>query len=441
MQKLVIEGGKPLHGSVVASGSKNAALPLLIATLLAPGDHRLARVPDLADTSAALSLLGRLGCPSLTDGDTVRLDTTRIAWCDAPKRITSRFRASVLLLGPLLARCGEARVPQPGGCAIGERPIDEHLRGLEALGCRFEEVDGFVHGAVARLVGADIHLRVPTVTGTENLVMAASLAEGTTRITNAAREPEVVELCEFLNAMGARIRGAGSPTIEIEGVRALCPLAEPWRVAPDRIETATWLCAAAITGGDVTVNGAMPHHLDAVLDALRAAGCHVEVGADWVRCARQGPLRALDLATAPYPGFPTDMQPVFAAMGTLARGRTTIEENLFESRFKHAAELSRMGARVRASGRTLQIDGVERLHGATVSASDLRAGAALLLAGLAAEGTTHLLHPEQLDRGYEDCVEKATALGGRIRREAVELDNAALNREPEEPGVAGLGRG
>lgn len=436
MQKLVIEGGKPLQGTVAASGSKNAALPLLIATLLAPGDHRFTRVPDLADTSSALSLLGRLGCPSLSAGDAVRLDTTRIAWCDAPKRISSRFRASVLLLGPLLARCGEARVPHPGGCAIGERPIDEHLRGLEALGCRFEQVDGFVHGAVARLMGAEIRLRVPTVTGTENLVMAASLAEGTTRIHNAAREPEVVELCEFLNALGANIRGAGSSTIEIEGVASLRPLAEPWQVAADRIETATWLCAAAITGGDITVTGAHPHHLDAVLDALRASGCHIEVGADWVRCARQGPLRALDLVTAPYPGFPTDMQPVFATLAALARGSSTIEEQLFESRFKHADELRRMGAHITTTERTLQIDGVEHLVGSTVSASDLRAGAALLLAALAARGTTQLLHPEQLDRGYEDVVDKVLALGGRIRREPLALDITVSNRETEEPEAA-----
>lgn len=437
MQKLVIEGGRPLRGTVTASGAKNAALPLLFSTLLAPGEHRFTNVPDLADTSAALSLLGRIGCPSLASGDAIRLDATRIAWCDAPRRISARMRASVLLLGPLLARCGEARVPNPGGCAIGARPIDQHLEGLTALGCRFEVGEDYVHGIVARLKGADIWLRVPTVTGTENLVMAASIAEGTTRIRNAAREPEVTALCDYLNAMGARIHGAGTSEIVIDGVEELRPTPEPWEVVPDRIEIGTWLCAAAATGGDITVERAAPHLLGATIDALRAAGCTIEVGSGWVRCARKGPLRAIRLVTAPYPGFATDMQPLLTVVAALAPGQSVIEETLFEARFKHADELSRMGAHIERDGQRMRIRGVDRLQGAVVTATDLRAGAALLVAGLAADGVTNLLQAELLDRGYEDLIEKVQALGGQIRRAEVEVQQQpGLNRE-EDPLIVG----
>lgn len=416
MQKLVIEGGRPLRGAVSASGSKNAALPLLFASLLAPGQHRFSRVPDLADTSATLSLLGRIGCPSLITNHEVLVDTTRVAWCQVPRRVTAETRASVLLLGPLLARCGEARVPRPGGCAIGARPIEAHLQGLGALGCRIEIVGDDVRGEVTRLRGAHVALRVPTVTGTENIVMAAVLAEGTTRIENAAREPEIVELCAYLSAMGARIRGAGSPVLEIEGVRALTAPTRPWAVSPDRIETGTWLCAAAATGGDVRVDHAAPHMLGATIDALRAAGCGIDVGADWVRCHRAAPLRAIHLTTAPYPGLATDMQPLLTVVAALARGDSILEETLFEDRFRHAEALVRMGACIRREGARLRISGVETLRPATVTATDLRAGAALFVAGLAARGTTHLMQPGHLDRGYEHLLEKVAILGGRALR-------------------------
>ncbi len=427
MDKLLIEGGRALRGTVTVSGAKNAALPILIATLLAPGEHVIDNVPELVDVSFTLSLLGRIGCPSLVIPEPgvaealerrnrVRIDTSRIAFSEAPYDVVRKMRASVLALGPLLARCGHARVSLPGGCAIGVRPIDQHLKGLEALGCRFELAGGYVNGRVERLVGADITLDTPTVTGTENILMAATLAEGHTVIRNAACEPEIRDLAIFLRGMGARIRGAGTPIIHVEGVPALHPSATPHRIVPDRIEAGTYLVAGAITAGDVRVVGADPGDLQPVIASLRAAGCTVLVSGSAIRVTRDGPLLPVDVETQPHPGFPTDMQAQWMALMTLAEGRTELIENIFENRFMHAAELMRLGADIEQNGRRAVVRGSPRLIGATVMATDLRASASLVLAGLAAHGTTQVLRLYHLDRGYERLEEKLGQLGARVLR-------------------------
>ncbi|MDP2309806.1 MAG: UDP-N-acetylglucosamine 1-carboxyvinyltransferase [Pseudomonadota bacterium] len=415
MDKLVISGGHPLHGTVPVSGAKNAALPILIATLVAPGEHRLANVPDLVDVSSMLSLLGRIGCPSLV-GAVNRIDTSRVTFCEAPYDLVRKMRASVLALGPLLARCGEAHVSLPGGCAIGMRPIDQHLKGLEALGCTFELEGGYVHGTVDRLRGAHIRFDVATVTGTENVLMAAVLAEGETILENAAAEPEVEDLANFLRSMGAKIEGAGTSRIVIQGVTSLAPAEKPYSILPDRIEAGTYLVAGAITGGDVRCEGANAEDLAPVLSALEAAGCGVERGEGWVRAWRDGPIRAIDLETRPHPGFPTDMQAQFMALLSLAEGSSRVRENIFENRFMHAAELLRLGARIDIDGNLATVHGVEHLSGATVMATDLRASASLVLAGLAARGTTEVLRLYHLDRGYERLEEKLGAIGAQVQR-------------------------
>jgi UDP-N-acetylglucosamine 1-carboxyvinyltransferase len=415
MDKLVISGGRPLSGTVPVSGAKNAALPILIATIVAPGEHRLANVPDLVDVSSMLSLLGRIGCPSLVN-PVIRIDTSRVTFNEAPYDLVRKMRASVLALGPLLARCGEAHVSLPGGCAIGVRPIDQHLKGLEALGCRFELDGGYVHGKVDRLRGAHIVFDVATVTGTENVLMAAVLAEGETVLENAAAEPEVEDLARFLTGMGAKIRGAGTPRIEITGVSSLRPAAEPYRILPDRIEAGTYLVAGAITGGDVRCEGADADDLAPVLEALEASGCGVERGAGWVRAWRDGPIRPIELETRPHPGFPTDMQAQFMALLSLAEGSSRIRETIFENRFMHAAELLRLGARIDIDGNLATVHGADHLSGATVMATDLRASASLVLAGLAARGTTEVLRLYHLDRGYERLEEKLGAIGAQVQR-------------------------
>jgi UDP-N-acetylglucosamine 1-carboxyvinyltransferase len=416
MEKLVIEGGHRLQGTVRVSGAKNAALPILIATLLAPGEHRIANVPDLADISSTLSLLGRIGCPSLANDDGVRLDTTRIAFSEAPYDVVRKMRASVLVLGPLLARHGEAKVSLPGGCAIGVRPIDQHLKGLEALGCEFKLEGGYIHGVARRLRGADIHLDMPTVTGTENSLMAAVLAEGTTTIRNAAREPEIEDLASFLVSLGARIQGAGTGTLVVEGVSRLTPASRPYPIIPDRIEAGTYLAAAAAAGGDVTLTDCEPTGMQPILSKLVEAGCQIDVGATTVRLRREGPLRAFKLRTEPHPGFPTDMQAQLLALACVAPGTSTIVETIFENRFMHCPELVRMGAQIDIHGNTATVVGQPRLTGASVMASDLRASAALVLAGLAAEGLTEVLRIYHLDRGYDDMVGKLRGLGARIGR-------------------------
>ncbi len=420
MDKLVIDGGHALSGTVPVSGAKNAALPILVSTLLAPGEHELHNVPELVDVSFMLSLLGRIGCPSLVGiggrPDRIRLDTTRIAFSEAPYDVVRKMRASVLVLGPLLARCGQAHVSLPGGCAIGVRPIDQHLKGLEALGCSFELSGGYVHGKVDQLVGADIHLDVPTVTGTENIMMAAVLAEGVSVIHNAAAEPEIVDLARFLRSMGARIKGDGTSTIEIDGVPALRPARKAYSIMGDRIEAGTYLLAGAITGGDVTVKGAPVEAMSSVISALEAAGCSVDASGDQIRCIRDGTLKAVDISTEPHPGFPTDMQAQWVALMTQASGDSVVQENIFENRFMHVAELCRMGAPISLSGNTATISGPSELTGATVMATDLRASASLVLAGLAAKGTTEMLRLYHLDRGYERLLGKLEKIGAKIRR-------------------------
>ena len=420
MDTLLIDGGRRLSGIVPISGAKNASLPILIATIVAPGEHRLANVPELVDTSSMLSLLGRIGCPSLIGPalpvPTVRIDTSRVAFCEAPYDLVRKMRASVLALGPLLARCGEAHVSLPGGCAIGMRPIDQHLKGLEALGCRFELEGGYVHGRVDRLRGAEFRFDCVTVTGTENVLMAAVVAEGTTVLDNAAAEPEVEDLAAFLTGCGARIEGAGTSRIVVHGQPSLHPASKPHAILPDRIEAGTYLVAGVITGGDVRVSGVRPADLEPVLHVLRAAGARVEAGADWVSAAADGRVRAVDIETAPHPGFPTDMQAQVMALLCLAKGTSRIRETIFENRFMHAAELLRLGAQIHIEGNTALVTGQPELSGATVMATDLRASASLVLAGLAAGGRTEILRLYHLDRGYERLEEKLAAVGAVCAR-------------------------
>ena len=416
MDTLLIDGGRPLRGTVPVSGAKNASLPILIATVVAPGEHRLANVPELVDTSSMLSLLGRIGCPSLTNGPVSRIDTSRVAFCEAPYDLVRKMRASVLALGPLLARCGEAHVSLPGGCAIGMRPIDQHLKGLEALGCRFELEGGYVHGRVDKLVGREFAFDVVTVTGTENVLMAAVLAEGTTVMDNAAAEPEVEDLARFLVGCGAKIEGAGTSRIVVHGVPSLRPAAQPHAILPDRIEAGTYLVAGVITRGNVRCEGVRPADLEPVLHVLREAGATVEVGPDWVSAGATGRLRGVDVTTEPHPGFPTDMQAQLMALACVSLGTSRITETIFENRFMHAAELLRLGANIHIEGRTATVLGQPGLSGATVMATDLRASASLVLAGLAAEGRTEILRLYHLDRGYERLVEKLSAVGAQVAR-------------------------
>ena len=415
MQKLVVEGGTPLFGRVRVAGAKNAALPILAATLLAPGEHLLENVPDLVDISSMLSLLGRIGCASLVT-DPLRLDTRRIVFCEAPYDLVRKMRASVLVLGPLLARFGEAHVSLPGGCAIGIRPIDQHLKGLEALGCSFTLDKGYVHGRADRLTGAHIQMDVPTVTGTENILMAATLAEGASVIRNAACEPEITDLARFLQSLGARIEGAGTPTIRVQGVSSLTPAPAPYSIMPDRIEAATYLAAVALTGGEVTCHGVRPADLRAVLDKFEETGCKVSSTQDEITVTSNGVLHAVDMITAPYPGFPTDMQAQFMAMMATAKGTCHVTETIFENRFMHVAELLRLGADMEILGNTVRIRGVDSLLGATVMATDLRASASLVLAALAARGRSEILRLYHLDRGYENLVSKLMNLGANVWR-------------------------
>ena len=413
--RLVIEGGVPLRGEVAVSAAKNAALPLLSASLLSAEPIVLENVPRLADIATMRALLQGLGSEiEEREGRTVAR-TPRLRSVEAPYELVSTMRASVLVLGPLLARAGRARVSMPGGCAIGTRPIDLHLKGLERLGAEIVLAQGYVEARAARLKGARIVFDLVTVTGTENLMMAAALAEGTTVLENAAREPEIPDLARLLTAMGARIHGAGTERIEIEGVPELGGARH--RIIPDRVETGTFLVAGAITGGDVTVRDVVPAHLSAVLDKLEATGARLDVGADWVRIRAEDRPRATDLVTNPFPGFATDMQAQMMALLGLADGSSVITETIFENRFQHAAELRRLGAAIEIEGSRAVIRGVPTYQGAPVMATDLRASASLVLAGLAASGTTEVARVYHLDRGYERMEQKLAALGARIRRE------------------------
>jgi UDP-N-acetylglucosamine 1-carboxyvinyltransferase len=414
--QIVIQGGCPLQGRVEVSGAKNAALPLMVAALLTDGPCDLTNVPVLGDIQTISRLLQGLGVHIQTLGDgKVRLHAASLSSWEAPYELVKTMRASILVLGPLIARCGRARVSLPGGCAIGARPVDQHLEGIRALGAEITLEHGYIHARAERLRGADIRLRVPTVTGTENLLMAAALATGRSRIRPAAREPEVVCLANVLNDMGARIRGAGTETIEVEGVPRLQPF--QCAVIPDRIEAGTFAVAAAITEGRVEVANCVPEHLRAVVRTLRQAGVQVEEGERTLHVVRHGPLRPVRFTTAPYPGFPTDMQAQMMALMTLAQGTSRIREAVFENRLMHVAELSRMGARIDVHGNTARVYGQRSLSGAEVMATDLRASACLVLAGLAAQGKTVVSRVYHLDRGYERIEEKLAALGARIWRE------------------------
>ena len=416
MDKLQIIGGRPLEGEVRISGAKNATLPILAGAMLADGPVTIANVPHLQDVTTMIGLLGRMGV-SVTVDERMRIevDATAIRECFAPYDMVKTMRASILVLGPLLARFGKADVSLPGGCAIGARPVNIHVAGLQAMGADIRIENGYIKARADRLKGARLVLDTVTVTGTENLMMAATLADGETVIENAAREPEVVDLANFLIAMGAQIQGAGTDRIVIQGVKSLhgCD----YTVLPDRIEAGTYLVAGAITRGIVRTKNVCPSHLDAVLLKLQAAGATVGQGDDWIEVDMRGrrPL-AVDVRTAPYPAFPTDMQAQFAALDCVADGVGTIIETVFENRFMHLLEMRRMGAEIRLEGNTAIIKGVNRLTAAPVMATDLRASASLVLAGLVAEGRTEIERIYHIDRGYESIEEKFAQLGAQIRR-------------------------
>jgi UDP-N-acetylglucosamine 1-carboxyvinyltransferase len=415
MDKLLIEGGVPLTGVVEVSGAKNAALPILAAALLTEEPLTVTRVPHLRDVTTMLNLLAQMGVAIAMDEKLgVELTAARISSPVAPYELVKTMRASVLALGPLAARCGEARVSLPGGCAIGLRPVDQHVKGLQAMGAEIATEHGYMIVRAPRLTGARICMDLVTVTGTENIMMAATLAQGTTVLENAAREPEVADLAQCLIAMGAKIQGAGTDVITIEGVDRLHGAQH--QVMPDRIETGTFLAAAAATGGEVTLRGVRPHILDAVLEKLRETGALITTGDDWIKLTANGELTAVNVRTAPYPAFPTDMQAQFMALDSIARGTGIVTETIFENRFMHVQELKRLGADIEVEGNTAVVKGVSHLDGANVMATDLRASASLVVAGLVARGTTTVDRVYHLDRGYERIEEKLSRLGARIRR-------------------------
>ena len=416
MQKLKIRGGTPLHGEVRISGAKNAALPILSAALLSAEPLVLANVPRLNDIDTMLKLLDQTGVVTARDGETVTLLADKVSELVAPYDLVKTMRASILVLGPLLARFGEARVSLPGGCAIGARPVDLHIKGLEAMGAAITIEAGYIHATAKKLQGARIFMDTVTVTGTENLMMAACLAKGTTVLENAAREPEVVDLADCLIAMGAHIRGHGTDVITIEGVARLH--GARYRVMPDRIETGTFLAAVAAAGGDVRLTAVRPHSLDAVIEKLREAGVAIDTTDTEIMVARRERPHAINIRTAPYPAFPTDMQAQLIALNCVASGTGVVTETIFENRFMHVQELVRLGAKIDIDGNTAIVHGVERLTGATVMATDLRASACLVIAGLVAEGETVIDRIYHLDRGYDHIEQKLTALGAQIERAA-----------------------
>lgn len=418
MDKLLIEGGVRLNGEAEMSGAKNAALPILCAALLTREPLTLTNVPQLNDIGTMLKLLAQMGVAVQREGSVVTLDASGLNNPVAPYEMVKTMRASILVLGPLVARCGEARVSLPGGCAIGARPVDQHIKGLTAMGAETAVEHGYVVARTARLKGARLFTDMVTVTGTENLMMAAVLADGETVIENAAREPEVVDLANCLVAMGARISGAGTDVIRIQGVERLHGATH--RIMPDRIETGTYLCAAAATGGEIRLTGTSAGYLDAVIDKLMDAGCDIrtEKSPSFEAIVLKAPekLKAVSIRTAPYPAFPTDMQAQFMAINTVAEGTSVIRETIFENRFMHAVELARLGADIKIDGNTAVVTGVSQLEGATVMATDLRASAGLIIAGLVARGETLIERIYHLDRGYERIEQKLSALGATVRR-------------------------
>jgi UDP-N-acetylglucosamine 1-carboxyvinyltransferase len=416
MDKLIITGGKPLSGEIRISGAKNAALPIIVSTLLSDDPVLIRNIPHLHDITTTMELLGRMGVTLTMDEKMdVEVDASTITSYVAPYELVKTMRASILVLGPLLARFGEAEVSLPGGCAIGARPVNLHIHGLELMGAKISVENGYIKAKCKRLKGAKIVLDIVTVTGTENLMMAACLADGTTILENAAREPEVIDLANCLNAMGAKVTGAGSSMITIEGVERMH--GTTYDILPDRIETGTYLVAAAVTGGRVKLKDTDPTLLDAVIAKLEEAGAEIETGKDWISLDMKGKRpKAVDIRTAPYPAFPTDMQAQFSILNAVAEGSSSITETIFENRFMHVQELKRMGADVEVNGNTAFIKGVEQLKSAPVMATDLRASASLVIAGLVAEGDTVVERIYHIDRGYECIEEKLQQLGATIRR-------------------------
>jgi len=415
MDKLVIQGGVPLEGEIRISGAKNAALPILCASLLTEETLQVDNVPQLRDVATNLGLLAQMGVKvSMDDKMGVALTAAELPNLVAPYELVKTMRASILVLGPMVARFGEARVSLPGGCAIGSRPVDLHIKGLEAMGAEIEIEHGYIIARAKRLKGARIFMDLVTVTGTENLMMAAALADGTSVLENAAREPEVVDLANCLIAMGARIEGAGTDVITVHGVERLHGAA--YRVMPDRIETGTYLVAAAATGGRIRLRDTRADLLDAVLDKLREAGARISHDDQSISLEMDGPIRSVNLRTAPYPAFPTDMQAQFMALNAVAQDAATITETIFENRFMHVQELRRLGANIEVEGNTAVVRGMPRLDGAIVMATDLRASASLVIAGLVAQGETTVERIYHIDRGYECIEEKLSQLGARIKR-------------------------
>lgn len=413
MDKFIVRGEVQLLGSIKASGAKNAALPIMAATLLCSGISILHNVPCLRDIKIMQDILTLLGAKIIRENSSLVIDTTNVSKAEIPEHLMREMRASVFLMGPLLGRFRKVRLSYPGGCAIGPRPINLHIKALEKLGTEIEESFGFIDAEANSLIGGEIQLDYPSVGATENAMMAAVFAEGTTLIRNAAKEPEIQDLQQFLNAMGGKIRGAGSDTICVDGVTTLYPA--EYYIMSDRIEAGTFLLAGAMTQGDVKVENIKPEWLFSLTDKLREIGARIETGADYIR-VRAGELRGVDIKTLPHPGFPTDLQAPMLSLLTIAKGTSIITETIFENRFKHVDELTRMGAKIKVEGRTAVIRGVSRLTGAIVAAPDLRAGAALILAALSAEGVSEIEYVYHVDRGYEEMEKKLQSLGAQIRR-------------------------
>jgi UDP-N-acetylglucosamine 1-carboxyvinyltransferase len=413
VDKIIIVGGEKLRGDVHISGAKNASLPIMVSALLAPGWSTFLNVPNLVDIKTIKKLLRNLGAKIEGEG-TVRINTEGINNCEAPYDLVKTMRASVLVLGPLVARLGMARVSLPGGCAIGARPVNLHIKALHDLGAEVELKDGYVEAKARRLKGATIYFDIPTVTGTENIMMAACLADGTTLLKNAAREPEVVNLADVLNGMGAKITGAGTDIIRIDGVEQMHPVEAA--VIPDRIEAGTFMIAVGMTGGDVRIMGCEPVHVDALTQKLRDAGMEITPFDGGIRATAKKKIKSVDIKTLPYPGFPTDLQAQMMALMSVANGLSVITETVFENRFMHVSELMRMGADILIHGNSAMVKGIPKLKGAPVMATDLRASASLILAGLAAEGKTELSRVYHIDRGYQEIEKKFSAIGANIKR-------------------------
>jgi len=415
MGRFIINGGQKLQGEVTISGAKNAVLPILAGTVLSGGECVIGRVPKLRDVRVMKEVLETLGAKARSEDDKLIVDTAGLNSCEIPEELMRKMRATVFLMGPLVGRFGEFKISQPGGCSIGTRPIDLHIKGLKALGVKFKQGHGYLEGKAEKLTGAEIHLDFPSVGATENIMMAAVLAEGKTVIYNSDREPEIVDLQNFLHQLGDSVRGAGTDVIKIQGVKKLHPV--DYQVIPDRIEAGTFLVAAAITKGNVLVKDVIPEHIEAVIAKLVESGVDLDVDGDQIQVIGQDKWQGVNIKTLPYPGFATDMQSQFMTFLSIAEGASIVTETIFENRLKHADELRRMGADIKIEGNSAIVKGVNKLSGTTVEATDLRAGAALVLAGLVADGETIVENVYHIDRGYEFLTDKLTSLGAKIRRE------------------------